>query len=465
MEMQEKHKLSQNKAIVVISSLIVLVLIYFGMSYYYRTHFSYNTTINGVYCGNKTISQANLLLKKQAESYELLIRGRSDLELKISAQDISLQTDFTEQLEQLQKEQNKVTWLFSQKNEYVYDAIAMADYHRDALLEMIKESDFFLSKNIVEPKDAYREGYDSKTKTYHIIPEVEGTKINLDSMMQEVESAIARQQEILDLDTALCYIEPKVRSDDPELNAQVDLKEVMLDANITYEFGEHTEVVDSEKIETWIVEDEGEISLNRDLVREYVGSLASKYDTYGRKRTIVTVSGESKTLPSGGFGWWMDKASETDELMADIMNGEQKKRTPVYFCEGAQYGSDDIGKTYAEIDFNTQHMYLLNNGVITFESDFVSGNVSKGFGTPEGVFGITYKERNSTLVGENYESKVSYWMPFNGNIGFHDAGWRSEFGGNIYMFNGSHGCINLPKDKAEQLYELVYKNMPVVAYY
>ena len=68
MEMQEKHKLSQNKAIVVISSLIVLVLIYFGMSYYYRTHFSYNTTINGVYCGNKTISQANLLLKKQAES-------------------------------------------------------------------------------------------------------------------------------------------------------------------------------------------------------------------------------------------------------------------------------------------------------------------------------------------------------------------------------------------------------------
>ena len=48
-------------------------------------------------------------------------------------------------------------------------------------------------------------------------------------------------------------------------------------------------------------------------------------------------------------------------------------------------------------------------------------------------------------------------MPFNGGIGFHDASWRSKFSGTIYQYSGSHGCINLPVDKAKLLYEKVYK--------
>ena len=43
-------------------------------------------------------------------------------------------------------------------------------------------------------------------------------------------------------------------------------------------------------------------------------------------------------------------------------------------------------------------------------------------------------------------------MPFNGGIGFHDASWRTEFGGTIYKTNGSHGCVNLPKEAAKQIF-------------
>ena len=28
-----------------------------------------------------------------------------------------------------------------------------------------------------------------------------------------------------------------------------------------------------------------------------------------------------------------------------------------------------------------------------------------------------------------YETQVTYWMPFNGGIGFHDASWQPYFGG------------------------------------
>ena len=55
-------------------------------------------------------------------------------------------------------------------------------------------------------------------------------------------------------------------------------------------------------------------------------------------------------------------------------------------------------------------------------------------------------------------------MPFNGGIGLHDANWRSKFGGTIYQNSGSHGCVNLPPDKAAALYDLVYTGIPVICY-
>ena len=91
--------------------------------------------------------------------------------------------------------------------------------------------------------------------------------------------------------------------------------------------------------------------------------------------------------------------------------------------------------------------------------------------TPEGIYSLTYKQADRVLRGAKqadgtyeYESHVDYWMPFNGGIGFHDASWRSKFGGTIYQYSGSHGCINLPVDKAKLLYEKVYKGMPVLCH-
>ena len=64
-----------------------------------------------------------------------------------------------------------------------------------------------------------------------------------------------------------------------------------------------------------------------------------------------------------------------------------------------------------------------------------------------------------------YETPVAYWMPFNRGIGFHDATWQSSFGGNRYLSHGSHGCINMPKDKAAALYDLIPEACPVICHY
>ena len=61
-----------------------------------------------------------------------------------------------------------------------------------------------------------------------------------------------------------------------------------------------------------------------------------------------------------------------------------------------------------------------------------------------------------------YESHVDYWMPFYGSYGLHDAKWRGSFGGDIYTYAGSHGCVNLPYSFAQKLYNAIDYWTPVL---
>lgn len=97
--------------------------------------------------------------------------------------------------------------------------------------------------------------------------------------------------------------------------------------------------------------------------------------------------------------------------------------------------------------------------------------MAKGWTTPEGLYTLYYKERDRVLRGPkradgtySYESPVSYWWPFNGGIGLHDANWRGKFGGEIYKNNGSHGCINIPPKTAAVIFEHAYKGIPILCF-
>ncbi len=151
--------------------------------------------------------------------------------------------------------------------------------------------------------------------------------------------------------------------------------------------------------------------------------------------------------------------------MEIIRNGESTSREPAYLLEAESHDGPDYGNTYVEINLTAQHLFFYKDGELIVESDFVSGNPSRGNATPDGAYSLTYKERNATLKGENYRTPVSYWMPFNGNIGMHDSSWRSTFGASIYKTNGSHGCINLPPSVAETIFENIEQGIPVLCYH
>ncbi len=161
------------------------------------------------------------------------------------------------------------------------------------------------------------------------------------------------------------------------------------------------------------------------------------------------------------------------QLTQEIQSGTQTVRDPVYSMTANSYGVNDLGNTYIEVDLSEQHMYYYQNGEDIFESDIVSGNMSYADRqTPAGIFTLYYKKSPDVLRGKQlpngkyeYEQPVTYWMPFNGGIGFHDAPWQPYFGGDRYLEGGSHGCINMPSDKAGELYDIIQYGVPIVCFY
>ena len=248
-------------------------------------------------------------------------------------------------------------------------------------------------------------------------------------------------------------------------------KEKILEMTITYEIDQVSWKLTSKEYGDWISNVKGKWKFSEDKVREYVEDIASRYDTYGVPRNFRTHNGDVITLANTWYGWMIDVDGETEELMKLLEAGESTTHTPPFDCYAAVYhdGGDDIGDSYIECDFGQQHVYAYVDGNLVWDSDCVTGSLANNgkYRTPEGVYTILYKKTPAVLIGDDYETPVTYWMPFIGElgIGFHDASWRSSFGGDIYKNSGSHGCVNLPVSAAEQLFNIVYDGMPVICYY
>ncbi len=265
-------------------------------------------------------------------------------------------------------------------------------------------------------------------------------------------------------ETELCQIIND--EEDPVLIRQKEQWEQYISVNVTYRFGSRSEVVDGNIIIDWLNVDENrKVSVDRKKVEEYVKELAKKYNTAYCVKELKTSYGPTVKITKGHYGWMIDQGAEVDRLIEIIETGESGDREPVYLQTANSHDGPDYGDTYVEINLTAQHLFYYKEGKMLIESDFVSGNEAKGWSTPVGCYELTYKQKDAVLKGSNYKTPVTYWMPFNGNIGMHDGYWRSSFGGTIYKENGSHGCVNLPPVAAKTIFDNIEKGTPVLCYH
>lgn len=175
--------------------------------------------------------------------------------------------------------------------------------------------------------------------------------------------------------------------------------------------------------------------------------------------TINTLSGSRNLI-----NYELDSNIDVDKTAKSIVSAAKKKKTATLYTKSNEAGNLN---TRIEINISAQKVNLIENGKSIFETPCVTGGGN--FATPTGIYRLDYKCMNVTLKGDNgdgtkYASPVTYWMPFTGGIGLHDASWRGTFGGNIYTYSGSHGCVNLPYYAAQTIYGKVDSGTPIIVY-
>lgn len=458
------HSLSRRlKLYIALGTTFAAVLfVYFMVGLYYQKVFFPATMINDIDVSGLTPERAQELLNTGAAEYVLTIVEDGDYTEQISGRDIELCAKNDNYLQGIVSSQNIFTWGFQSFLEKTY-SLDM-EYNEEKLLSAVNALSCMDKKNWTSPKDAYIT-YE-KGAGYSIVPEAAGTELIADNFLEAVAAAIDHLDSTLSLRDADVYRHPDISSDDAVLAERFAKLEPYSDMTVTYQFGSRTEILDSETLSEWVSLDKnGKLLIDEEAAAEFVKELSKKYNTAYSSKTLETSYGETVTIKGGFYGWQIDRAAETEDLLQIIRDGKSVTREPDYLLRAASHDGADYGDTYVEINLTAQHLFYYKDGELLLESDFVSGNPSRGNATPAGAYAITYTERNATLKGQNYRTPVSYWMPFNGNIGMHDSSWRSSFGGVIYQTNGSHGCINLPPAVAKEIFENIEKGIPVLCYH
>ena len=469
---------SNHKKPVLICGIVVLVLliVYLAGMLYYNDKFLNGTMVNGSDVGGMTLQKANDQLSKKVNGQSLkLIFNDGQSEVLQSAQ-LGVSYNKDNSLNQLMKNQNKWAWFigfFKNEKNTLTDLIQISD---ENLTNGIASMEHAKEENQIAPTDAYIQYKDG---SFSIIEEMLGSKFNIEELVKNIKVALSEGKQQLDVTKANGYVKPHVYKDDQDLNNQLKAANEYCLSAITYTTPKGKEIaLDGSTLITWLSkQDDGSYTKDESVFKEkltaFVKELASQYNSIGVTRTFTGKDGQSHTVSGGTYGFRVSTDSEVSALLKMINeNKSENNRIPEHTGQLPSGENGGLGTTYLEINITKQHLWFVKDGSVVLESDFVSGKESDPTRlTPSGTYYIYNKERNRVLRGTKqpngkyeYESPVSYWMPFNKGIGLHDASWRSTFGRDIYINSGSHGCINLPTGFAGSLYSQIYVNLPVVVY-
>lgn len=442
-----------------------ILIIYLFIAIYFKSHFYFGSTINCINVSGKSIEEAYNYVREETNSYVLTLKGRNGLDEKINGQDINLfcNLENDEHIKNIKKNQGCMFWFLNAFSKKEYEDTSILSYDEELLNKAIESLGYFKEENIIYPQNPT---FKYENNKYEIVDEVNGTQINKEILCEAIKQSISKGETVLDLEDNESYEKPIYTAKSKEVLEAKKILNQYKDITITYMLGSKKEVIDGNTILNWFkFDDKFEVSINADEIKNYVYNLEQKYNTVGKTRDFVTTEGKTIQVSGGDYGWIIDESNMVTDIL-NLLNTKQSiEKEPEYIQKGIADINNDIGNTYVEINLSGQHLYFYKDKVLITEGDIVSGNVINGNSTPGGVYSLKYKERNAVLVGDNYRSPVNFWMPFNNNIGIHDASWRGIFGGEIYITGGSHGCVNAPYYLANDIFYNIEAGTPVICYY
>lgn len=472
LEQTAREKKGNKKWLPLLVTLVVILAaagILYGTGVLAAPVFPIGTKVSGVSVSEQSAKEAGETLQQAAEDYKLTVRFAQNTRT-FSAEELGLTVD-----EDALKRLVKVMQQGQNAASAAEDAQTVFTCETD-----LKEEMQNLPERTAHADKATQDAvltYDKKAGKYVIQEEQVGGTIDTQALAEAVQTAAEQLQPELDAVGAGLYGGETVRrSDDEKLNQALEQANQMLKTDVTYTFEVERKNVYGEEqlnksaIQKWLTvsEDGKRVQIDEDKVEDYVNEVARIYSVKEPTTAqFVTASGDHVEVEAPITG----ESVDTQALKKDILNAIQEgatgqRKAPYRQTRTGEQGTTDLGGTYVEVDLDKQHLYLYVNGKKKAEGDICSGSVADGCATPAGLYAIKTKDYDRYLVGEGYKDWVHYFMPFNGGIGLHDSTWREadEYGGDVYLESGSHGCINMPLELVKTVDEYIDVGDYVILY-
>jgi len=314
--------------------------------------------------------------------------------------------------------------------------------------------------SVVEAKVSYNKS----KQIFEITPDKPGVQVDTLAASKVIEPAVLKMEASASVQVEVKETEATMKADDPVVKAAAAKANSYLKLTITYIYAPEKVAAKSQTVSKsdigGMISFDGAMSpyINSNAVNAYAVKMNEKYCVRG-----TYTAPDGTTIDKGPIV----QAVDTQALAADLKHCLEKG---ISGTRNAPYG-DRVEQEEGQIadcvvvNLSAQYLYVYNSaGALVVSTPIVSGCVYNDTETITGTFHIYAKSRNVTLTGPGYASPVKYWMPFSGGYGLHDADWRSNFGPEEYLYNGSHGCVNIPPAVAGQVYDNVSVGTTVIIF-
>ena len=405
------------------------------------------SVVGGVDLTGLTAEEAAAALNEAAAAYKLslTVNGKA---LSFTAEELGLKLDDAALASLLEAVANG--------NE---GSDAVFTYDRDALKRLMKGALNSAPKNATV-------SYDSSKGKFVASNGANGTEYDVDAALDAAAAAIANLTASASVEVKTTSVAPELTASSDKVKTAVNTANGYLNISLTYTYtpdggSAAKESMGVSTIASFIkVSEKMEVSISKSAIESYCATMGDRHNGADYKGAFKTTNGGTTGQTVTYYGQRVNQSALADDIYTCVTKGTSGTRTAPYSAKSDK----PYGGSYVEIDLSAQKLWLYKNGERIITTSFVSGSVAEGHRTPTGVYSIYAKQTDRYLTGADYRSFVHYWMPFLGGYGLHDASWRSSFGGDIYLYNGSHGCVNLPSSAAKTIYNNISVGTKVILY-
>ena len=460
-----------------LAALLFLVLTAAYYTYQYQRRFLPGTQIMGVDCSNMTADEAVTAMRHAAGRVDIVLGDSSGTQVaNIPLSAFFRESVLTDTVQDVFDRQHEAAgaldWLLTR--EHVYRPTPLAQVSSGRVAAAL-EGVLYGASARVAPTDARVELTEGG---YTVVSETEGNMVNMSACSQALAEALKTVDSLAEDPPAViadnALVLPAVTADSEAVTHLTGELDSYLQLPVILEFGAGTDYVLTEED----IRSVSDITLDGpeavcvpdpERVSALVNDLADRYAYDGVYAKFLHAQ---DTRPYvyyrvGDTGWKLDR----DDLVQQVLTALENRQTAVisprydytwYWKE--QYKHYRVGDTYIEISLDNQYLWAFKDGELLVETPVVTGNIARRDYTRAGCFRITYRETDLNLRGPTWDDHVDYWMPFDGEIGLHDSSWRDEYGGDIYLTDGSHGCVNTPLDAMRIIFNNFRSGDVVIVY-